>query len=126
MVDELLFVDENTTEARLQIRKDNLLAADGYFSSGGLVEAMAQTAAAGTGYLHRAKGEAVPVGYIGAIQNLEISDWPAWDDSIRMEVRQVTQVLQVSVVSGKVWLDQKMIARCEMKIFITQPVATTH
>ncbi len=125
MVDELLFVDEKTTEARLQIRRDNLLAADGYFSSGGLVEAMAQTAAAGTGYLHRANGQAVPVGYIGAIQNLQINAWPAWEDSIRMEVRQVTQVLQVSVVSGEVWLDDKMIARCEMKIFITHPVQAT-
>ena len=123
MVDELLYVDDKTTQARLRIREDNVMAPAGFFSSGGMVEAMAQTAAAGTGFLHRQKGQDVPVGYIGAIQNLVVTGWPSWNDLIRMEVKQVTQVLQVSLVSGEVWLKNEMIARCDMKIFITHPAA---
>ena len=64
------------------------------------------------------KKKNVPVGYIGAVQKLEIVDWPPANAEITMEINLITNILQVSLVSGIVKYQGKMIASCEMKIFV--------
>lgn len=119
MVDKLIYADEKTSRTTLLIREANIFAAEGFFSSAGMVEAMAQTAAAGTGYFFKMKNKPVPVGYIGAVQHLEILEWPSVNEEIMMEILLQSKVLQVSLVSGTVKLDDRVIAKCELKIFIS-------
>jgi 3-hydroxymyristoyl/3-hydroxydecanoyl-(acyl carrier protein) dehydratase len=119
MVDKLIYADEKTSKTTLLIREGNIFAAEGFFSSAGLVEAMAQTAAAGTGYLYKTRNEPVPVGYIGAIQQLQIFDWPLLNKEITVEINLQTRILHVSLVSGTVKMNEKLIAQCDLKIFIS-------
>jgi predicted hotdog family 3-hydroxylacyl-ACP dehydratase len=119
MVDQLIFADEKTSRTTLLIREGNIFAKDGFFSAAGMVEAMAQTAAAGTGYFFTLKHEPVPVGYIGSVQQLEVFEWPRVNQEIMLEVTLQTQVLQVSLVSGKVKMNDRLIAKCDLKIFIS-------
>lgn len=119
MVDKLIYADENTSRTTLLIREENIFAAEGFFSAAGMVEAMAQTAAAGTGYLYKMRNEPVPLGYIGAIQQLEIFDRPRVNQEIELEINLQSRVLQVSLVSGTVKMNDKLIAKCELKIFIS-------
>jgi hypothetical protein len=84
-----------------------------------MVESLAQTAAAGTGYLCRKNHKIVPVGYIGAVQKLEVMDWPPSNTEISMEITLITNILQVSLVSGIVKYNDKVMASCEMKIFVS-------
>lgn len=119
MVDELIYADEKTSRTTLLIREGNIFAKDGFFSAAGMVEAMAQTAAAGTGYFFKLKNEPVPVGYIGAVQQLEVFEWPRVNEEIMLEVKLQTKVLQVSLVSGTVKMDDRLIAKCDLKIFIS-------
>ncbi len=120
-VDELHFADETKSIARFKITPDNLFARRGYFSTPGMVESMAQTAAAGTGYLYSRMNRPVPVGYIGAVQKLEITGWPPVNAEINIEIKLITHILQVSLVTGVVSYEGKAIASCEMKIFIRKP-----
>ncbi|MDP4132015.1 MAG: hypothetical protein Q8939_17795 [Bacteroidota bacterium] len=46
MVDKLIYADEKTSRTTLRIREGNIFAATGSFSTAGMVEAMAQSAAA--------------------------------------------------------------------------------
>jgi predicted hotdog family 3-hydroxylacyl-ACP dehydratase len=122
LVDKLLFVDADTCLCSFMIPEGNIFVKNGYYSTSGMVESMAQTAAAGTGYLFKSKNKPVPVGYIGAVQKLEVFDWPPAKAEITMEVKRITDVLQVSLVSGSVKYNGILLASCEMKIFINNQV----
>ena len=118
LVDKLLYVDQKTSRCSFRIPEGNLFADDGYYSTAGLVESMAQTAAAGTGYLSKKENKPPPLGYIGAVQKLEVFDWPLVGSEISMTINLITNMLQVSLVSGTVHSGDQILASCEMKIFI--------
>jgi predicted hotdog family 3-hydroxylacyl-ACP dehydratase len=119
LVDKLLYVDATTSRCSFAIPEGNIFVKDGYYSTPGLVESMAQTAAAGTGYLNKQANKEVPIGYIGAVQKLEVADWPLSRTEITMEIKLITNILQVSLVSAVVKYQEKIMASCEMKIFIS-------
>lgn len=118
MVDRLLYVDETTSRCSFTIPEDHIFVKDGYYSTSGMVESMAQSAAAGTGYLCKIENRPVPLGYIGAVQKLEVYDWPPANAVITMEISLVTNILQVSLVTGLVKYEDRILASCEMKIFV--------
>jgi predicted hotdog family 3-hydroxylacyl-ACP dehydratase len=118
MVDKLLYADEKKSSCTFKIQEGNIFVEQGFYSTPGMVESMAQTAAAGTGYLFKKEKKPVPVGYIGSVQKLEVNDWPPANAEITMEINLLTNILQVSLVSGLVKYGEKIMASCEMKIFV--------
>lgn len=117
MVDTVLQADAKVSKTSFEIREDNLFVVNGFFTEPGLVENMAQTAAAGTGYRYQQKGEVVPVGFIGAIKNLRIYSLPKTGDVLYTEIVITHTVLSVHVVEANVYVDDIKVASCEMKIF---------
>src|ERR1700687_61374 len=85
-VDKLTYVDGNTSHGSFEIPEGNIFVKSGVYTSSGMVASMAQTAAAGTGYLYRKNNKGVPLGYIGAVQKLEVTDWPPARAEITMEI----------------------------------------
>ncbi|MCC8425867.1 3-hydroxyacyl-ACP dehydratase [Mucilaginibacter sp. UR6-11] len=120
MVDELLFSDDNITKTSFTITADNVFVIDGEFSEAGLMENMAQTAAAGSGNMARIENRAVANGYIGQVKNFEIHSLPKVGDVLFTEVKMEVQVFDAGIVSGKIWCNEIEVAQCEMKIFINQ------
>lgn len=120
MIEKLDFADATTTRTSLTISDGNLLVKNGRFTEPGLVENIAQTAAAGIGYICRAENKPVPVGYIGAVQNLVVHELPAAGQVIETEVTVRNQVLNVSIIDGTIRSNGQVLAQCEMKIFIGQ------
>jgi predicted hotdog family 3-hydroxylacyl-ACP dehydratase len=118
MVDELLFSDDNLTKTSFKITANNVFVINNEFSEAGLMENMAQTAAAGSGNMARIENRPVATGYIGQVKNLEIFDLPKTGDELITEVRMEVQVFDAGIVSGKVWCNDAVVAQCEMKIFI--------
>ena len=118
LVDRLLYADEKRSSCSFKIREGNIFADQGFYSTPGMVESMAQTAAAGTGYLFKKMNKPVPVGYIGSVQKLEVIDWPPVNAEITMEISLLTNILQVSLVSCQVKYEGRIMASCEMKIFV--------
>ena len=121
MVDELVFSDETSTRCRFTIRADNIFTKTGVLCEPGLVENIAQTAAAGVGYLAQQEKQAAPIGYIGAIKDLEIFMLPKVGDSIETEVQVVNRVFNVTLVNGTIYCNNELAVKCEMKIFVTKP-----
>jgi len=120
MIDSIAKADGTVSETNFTIREGHLFVEEGKFTEPGLVENMAQTAAAGTGYSLMAQGKPVPVGFIGALKALNVLDMPAVGDTITTEVSFKTQVLNVHIVQGRVFNKGVEIANCELKIFLQE------
>lgn len=119
MIDSLLYTDDMITKSGYTIQPDNIFVEKGFFKEPGLIENMAQTAAVRAGYVARSQNVEVPVGYIGAIKNLEIFSLPEVGDLLETEIVISNVVFDVTIINAKVICKNKLMAACEMKIFIT-------
>ncbi len=118
MIGKLLHFDEKTTSTSFTIKADNIFVESGEFKEPGMVENIAQTAAARAGYLQQTENKPVTLGYIGAIKNLSITGFPKINDEIITEITIENQIFDVSIISGKISCNGSVMAQCEMKIFI--------
>jgi predicted hotdog family 3-hydroxylacyl-ACP dehydratase len=118
MIDRLTGCDDISSRTRFEVKGDNVLVHKGQFTEAGLIENIAQTAAAGVGYIKQQNGSPILTGYIGAIKNLEIFALPGIGDVIDTEVIIENQVFDVTIISGKIKHNDELLAKCEMKIFI--------
>ncbi len=120
MIDALLLSDEKRTVSRFKIPEVNIFVKEGLFMEPGLVENIAQTAAARAGHEAASRNIPAAVGYIAAIKNLEIFSLPAVNDELETEIIIENQVFQVTVLKGVARCRGTILAVCEMKIFLTQ------
>jgi len=120
MIGSLLHFDEILTRTGFTIDEGNIFTANGKFTEPGLVENIAQTAAARAGFVSKLENKPVQVGYIGSVKNLEIYNLPSVNDDLVTEVTMENQVFEVSIIKGKIWCKNVLMAQCEMKIFISQ------
>lgn len=120
MVGKLLHTDVNITRSSFIVNGDNVFVKDNLFQEAGLMENIAQTAALRAGYLAQIEDNPVAVGYIGAVSSFEIFDLPKVDDEIITEITVENQIFDITVLSGRVWLNKNLMAKCEMKLFISK------
>ncbi len=120
MIDDIIESTATITRTKFEIRPEHLFVENGFFTEPGLIENMAQTAAAGTGKRALETNTTPPVGFIGAIKNLKIEALPQVGQIIETQVAFLNQVMQVHVVQGEVFCDDKLIAAAEFKIFLQQ------
>ncbi len=120
MVGKLLYTDVSITRSSFTVNRDNVFVKDNLFQEAGLMENIAQTAALRAGYLAQIEDKPVAVGYIGAVSSFEIFDLPKVDDEIITEITVENQIFDITVLSGRVWLNQDLMAKCEMKLFISK------
>ena len=120
MIDKLLSFSENTTTTGFSIKADNIFVKNGLFKEPGLMENIAQTAAARAGYVSQSENKPVLVGYIGAISNLQVFFLPKNGDELITEITIENQIFDVTLISGKITCNGQAVAQCKMKIFINQ------
>ncbi len=118
MVDKLVRAEEGIVETIFLITNDNVFCDNGIFTEAGLVENMAQTAAAGVGSKPDLSVKKPPIGFIGGIRNLKILRFPASGDEIQTRITVEHEVFDASVVLGEVFLNNELIASCQLKIFL--------
>jgi 3-hydroxyacyl-[acyl-carrier-protein] dehydratase len=125
MIGELISADDAGTHTTLTIEPDNLFVVNGVFTEPGLIENMAQTAGAGTGYKAKKEAKTQPKGYIAALKHVNIFALPKVNDTIKTEVTFVQNLLSFHLVKGRITLNDVEIANCEFKIFVytDQPAA---
>ena len=117
MVDYLVNFSEDEYKTEFTIQSDNILLFDNEFSAGGLIENIAQSAAAGSGYHFTSQNQAVPLGYIGAVKNTIIHSLPQIGDTIQTEIKSKNKIGNASIVEGKIFLRNQLISSCELTIF---------
>jgi predicted hotdog family 3-hydroxylacyl-ACP dehydratase len=119
MVDEIIDSGETITRSKFLIKAGNIFVENGMMKEPGLVENIAQTAAARAGYISQKENKPVSLGYIGSIRNLQITGFPKVNEEIITEIKIENQIFDVSIISGKISCNETILAQCEMKIFIT-------
>jgi hypothetical protein len=60
----------------------------------------------------------VPLGFIGAIKDLEIFELPPIGTVLETEIKLLHQVFDVAIISGIIRSAGKVLVQCEMKIVI--------
>lgn len=123
MVDRLLLCDESRTVTTLNIGKNILFSDNGHFSAAGMIENMAQTAAARIGWLMKEKagGEAIkaPIGVIGGLKNFRLYFNPEAGSDLVTTIHVEHEMLMATIVTGKVEVDGQLAAEAELQIFLT-------
>ena len=117
MIDELLHCDETITQTTFRIKEENVLVIEGKFTEAGLMENIAQTAAAREGFIGAKENKPVTTGYIGAVKNFEVYGLPRVNDLLLTEIKIQEQVFDMVIISGTVKCNDVLMARCEMNIF---------
>jgi len=124
MINCLVSCNEKQAVSQLTIRRDNIFLNNDGLTSSGMMEAMAQTAAARTGYLLRNQPESgnkkVPTGVIGSIKYFRLYCQPQIGSVVVTTINIEHEVLQATVVKGIVEVDGKLAAECDLQIFLTE------
>jgi len=120
MIDQLEYSADAITISSLVVRESNLFVEGGFLREPGLIENIAQTAAARAGYAASLQNDRTPLGFIGAIKDLEIYELPAIGAKLETEIKFVNQIFDVAIIFGTVRCAEKVMCQCEMKIVINQ------
>jgi predicted hotdog family 3-hydroxylacyl-ACP dehydratase len=121
LIDQLVSVGEKSAAGRLFISESNVFCESGYFQEGGLLEFVAQTAAAYEGYRQLSLQGEVKPGFIGAIKNILIHSLPEINSEIQSEINVDSELLGFSLLTGKVFRNNTILAECEMRILTGTP-----
>lgn len=116
MIDKLIHSQNHVAQTTFRVTADNILVINGKFSEAGLLENIAQSAAAWAA----AKPKNInPVhGYIGAVNDLEISSLPEIDDLLITDITMDDEIFDFAIITGKITCNNLIVAQCQMKIFI--------
>ncbi|MBS4012497.1 MAG: 3-hydroxyacyl-ACP dehydratase [Bacteroidetes bacterium] len=119
-IDRLIEANGTKIVSGYKIISDNPLVEENMLSESGLIENIAQTAAAGVGYNCISNNKPVIPGFIGAVKKLTVVERPAVNGEIITTVDIVSEVMNATIIHGSVLYNGKVIAECDMNIFLQQ------
>lgn len=118
MVDSFFGIEENCSYSGLTVTSDNIFCEAGKLQEPGIIEHIAQSAAARIGFIYTQQGAQVPLGFIGSVDKLRIYNLPEVGMKLFTEITVVQEVFDITLVSAQVKAGEELIAECRMKIFI--------
>ena len=98
MVDKFLGIEDNVSRTEFSISEDNIFVDNGEFSECGLIEHIAQSAAARVGYVFKSKDMPIPIGYIGSVNDFKLIENPRVGDTISTTVEILQEVFLLSLL----------------------------
>lgn len=102
------------------IEQDHVFVNNGVLTEAGITENLAQSAAAHAGYIARQQNLPPKVGFIGNIKDLKIDYLPKVNEEVITEVKIKAFVMNVTLVTVTSTCNGKLVASCEMKIFLQE------
>lgn len=120
LISRIYKCDETTVITGFDISNEHILTRNGKLTESGIIENMAQTAASMAGYEAVIKKCEPRVGFIANVKNLIINFLPEAGNEILTEVKTKTQVMNVSIIEANSYCNDKLVATCEMKIFLQE------
>lgn len=118
MVGSLMNRENEQAISQFYISNDNILVKNGEFTVSGLLENIAQTAAANAGYECYLKNIPVPLGFIGAISKVSVNKLPKHETTIETKIEILQEVFGITLIKGEVFQNNQPIISCQMKIMI--------
>lgn len=120
MIDKLVSAGEKRGEGIFHVSDSNPLCLEKHLTEAGIIECIAQTAAAFTGYLRLSEKKDILMGYIGSVKNLRIFSLPKAGDEIRTEIILENELLGFTIITGRIMCHGRLLAECEMRILLEQ------
>jgi len=118
MVDAIISCDDTSITTQLEILADNIFVQNAFLQEPGVIENMAQTAAAKAGYEAKKQNAEPFLGFIGAIKDLKIFALPKVGDILTTTVTVKMDVMGITLIGAASQCGDTKIAECEMKIVI--------
>ncbi|EKU88655.1 hypothetical protein [Bacteroides oleiciplenus] len=118
MVGSFCGIEGNCSYSALTITADNIFCQGDELQEAGIIEHIAQSAAARIGYLYLQKNEPVPLGFIGSVDKLILHRLPKVGQELFTEITIIQEVFDITLISACVSAAEEMIAECRMKIFL--------
>lgn len=118
MVGALLKRENNQAVSQFYIDSKNVLVKNNALTVSGLLENIAQTAAANAGYDCYLKKIPVPLGFIGAISKVAVQKLPPHETTIETKIEVLQEVFGITLIKGEVSQNNELIISCQMKIMI--------
>lgn len=123
MVDNLLSCEDDKVITNFFVREDELFVLDGHLTESGLLENIAQTAAAKVGYECHMRQIPVPLGFIGGIGKVKVHKLPKIGETVKTIVDIDKMVFGVTIIKANSFVDEEVLISCEMKIVIADQEA---
>ena len=117
MVDAFYGIEDGVSRSGLTVADGNIFCKGGRLREPGIVEHIAQSAAARVGYIFTQRGEQVPLGFIGSVDKLTISHLPKVGSQMQTEISVLQEMGGLSLISAKTEDNDGTVAECRMKIF---------
>ncbi|MDR1055411.1 MAG: hydroxymyristoyl-ACP dehydratase [Prevotellaceae bacterium] len=102
----------------LTILPDNLFCESGVFVEAGIIEHMAQSAAARVGYRYMLENVAVPIGFIASVDKFKLYRLPHIGDILDTVINDIHSVDNIKLIEVITSINGELIAKCRMKIFM--------
>jgi len=118
MTDTLYEASETDARTGFVIRKDNIFLEDGHLSEMGVIENMAQSAAATAGVRTYINGEKPLLGYIGEIKKCIFHRLPEVGETLDADVHYVSEAAGVVLYNIESHTGKGPCAECRMKVFL--------
>lgn len=119
MIDELITANEKGFESQFKVVDSNLFESNGTLSESAVVENIAQTCAAGFGYVgSQSGGEAGRLGFIGAITRLTNFSPAIVGDVIETKIEVLNTFENIHLVQGTASANGIKLLECQMKIVL--------
>ena len=120
MVDTFFCADEESAETGLHVQSDNIFCEGGFLREPGMIEHVAQSAAAFAGYVPFTKGESPKLGFIGDVKKFRIVRLPKVGEFLYTRLRVLGEAAGVTLISAETKSGEEVLATCQMKIFIKE------
>ncbi len=118
MISSVVSAQRDRVESLFEIAADNMFVENGRLLEAGLLENIAQTAAALVGINSLESGTEVPLGFIGGINKVAVYQLPAVGETIRTEIEVLQEVFQITLIQGRSYWGEKLLIECQMKIVV--------
>lgn len=119
MIDKLISADEIQFESEFEITGKNIFLKDGILSESALIENIAQTCAAGFGYVGSQNGEeAGKLGFIGSVSRLEVKNSAKENDIIKTKITVISTFDTIHLIEGTAFQGNEELVSCQMKIVV--------
>lgn len=116
MIDQLLEVNSDSSVASFAVKADNIFLSDGHFEAYGMIENIAQTAAAGMSVTRSLDSGLAPEGFLGAMSNAKVTVLPQVGDEIRTETRIIAEIGSLFKVLGNCFVNGQICFTCTLSL----------
>lgn len=120
MVDTFFEADAVSATTGLTIKSDNIFCQGNQLQEPGLIEHVAQSAAAFAGYAPYTRGENPKLGFIGEVKKFKINRLPQVDEVLKTSLKVLGEAAGVTLIAAETKVGEECVATCQMKIFIRE------